>query len=421
MQIQLIKSEEGLILDLSGRLDAHWAETLDVELAGHIRGGARHLRLRMTHILFLSSAGIRILVKYFKEMARLNGTLQIREPSDAVRSVLELSGLGGLLAQEVEVSPEKEPARDPGQRREAGPLSLTVYSNPDGSPLLVRALGNPERLPETNYRAADMHTLEIKKNCMAIGLGALGDGFEDCKTRFGEFLAVGGAAICLPADGSGAPDYLLAAGGYQPQIQTLYSMAAEGEFSHFMHYECREEVPSVPLSVILRHGADILGARTVAMVMIGETSGLIGASLKRPPVAAESAPPLFAFPEIRSWLSFTPERVHAQSLALVVGFATCVPAPGEAPFLRPLGAEPEWLGHFHAAVFTYRALPKGMLNLPEMLSGVFESGRVQGLYHLLWDGRPISGVGESEFVRGAIWMGPATFSSQVSTPREVNS
>lgn len=422
MKIQRIVREDGLELDLAGRLDAYWAETLDVELADQIRTGARNLRLRMAAIIFLSSAGIRILVKYFKEMDRLKGTLQIVAPSEAVRTVLELSGLGGLLAQEASsVSAPEKSVADQNPRREAGPLSLTIYRNPTAPPLPVRALGDPERLPNANYRAGDMHTLAITNTCVAVGLGALGGGFEECKTRFGEFLAVGGAALCLPADGAGTPDYLLATGNYQPQTQLLHALVMEGEFSHFMHYETREGVPSVPLSCLVRQGAEILEAETFAMVMIGETTGLVGASLKRPPVAEESPQSLFDFPGIRAWLSFTPQRVHANSLAVVVGFATSIPNPGPSAFLRPFGPEPAWLGHFHAAPFSYRALPKGPLDLSATIPGLFESSRALGLHHLLWDGRPISGVGESEFVRGAIWMGPASLSTPVSVPREVHS
>ena len=36
----------------------------------------------------------------------------------------------------------------------------------------------------------------------------------------------------------------------------------------------------------------------------------------------------------------------------------------------------------------------------------FEHQTLQGVLHLLYDDRGISGAGESEFVRGACWVGP---------------
>jgi hypothetical protein len=43
--------------------------------------------------------------------------------------------------------------------------------------------------------------------------------------------------------------------------------------------------------------------------------------------------------------------------------------------------------------------------LPETVRSLFEDGGIQGVLHLLTDSRPVVGVGQSEFSRGACWMG----------------
>jgi hypothetical protein len=140
-------------------------------------------------------------------------------------------------------------------------------------------------------------------------------------------------------------------------------------------------------------------------VIVAETAGLVGAALRRSPAAekVESGAP-FAFPQIREWLSFTPERAFPRSLAVVVGIATRAADTRLEPFLRPLGATAFPAGHFHAAAFTYRALAKGPIELAPTIEAIFAGETLQGVLHLLGDDRP--GGDQSEFVRGACWIAP---------------
>jgi len=113
----------------------------------------------------------------------------------------------------------------------------------------------------------------------------------------------------------------------------------------------------------------------------------------------------FAFPGVRDWLSFTVERAHMHSTALVVGVAVRGEPGPLAPLVRPLGKEPSLQGHCHAAAFSYRPLPRGEIELRPTVASLFERQTLQGILHLLADYREAVGLGESEFVRGACWFG----------------
>jgi hypothetical protein len=76
-----------------------------------------------------------------------------------------------------------------------------------------------------------------------------------------------------------------------------------------------------------------------------------------------------------------------------------------AAHVRPLGADGQLVGHFHAAAFSFRPFKKGRLPLAETVRRLFEDTGVQGVLHLLHDARPVVGVGQSEFSRGACWIG----------------
>ena len=130
----------------------------------------------------------------------------------------------------------------------------------------------------------------------------------------------------------------------------------------------------------------------------------------KPAEAAARPGQRFEVPEVREWLSFSPERVYSRNLALIVGVARTVgsdqPASPVDPLLRPLDEEGVLWGHFHAAVFPYRPLKKRTLDLHESVREQFESGTIQDVLHLLRDDRSLAGVGESELLGGACWVSP---------------
>ena len=149
---------------------------------------------------------------------------------------------------------------------------------------------------------------------------------------------------------------------------------------------------------------DEAGGPVAGFVMVAESAGILGASLKRSPTAPGS---LFRYPEIRQWLSFSPVRSYSRSIAIIVGIAAQDPAPAAlASFVRPVSADPGLMGHFHAAAFGYHPLRKGYVELESLVKQLFDTGGLQGVLHMLTDDRPNVGAGESEFTRGACWIGP---------------
>ena len=58
------------VLAIAGRLDGYWADHLDTGLADAVREGHHRLRLDLSHVSFLSSAGIGVLVKFYKRLER---------------------------------------------------------------------------------------------------------------------------------------------------------------------------------------------------------------------------------------------------------------------------------------------------------------------------------------------------------------
>jgi len=407
VEITTERGGDAVELKVKGRLDAYWADHLSNALEEAIRGGADRIRLNLAEVSYMSSVGIRVLLKFFKQLQRIKGSFVVCNPSAAVESVLQLAGLEALLSGEPSLSGAAAGRGGTGRRIEHTTAALDVFDLAPAATLRCRLVGEPEHLLGCRFTAPQCRTVSFPATAFGVGLGAFGSAFADCRGRFGEFLAAGGAAAYLPTDGSNVPDYLAATGAFVPAVQVLYALVCEGAFAQLARFEAREH-GVVSLADLAELGLGIAGADAAGLVMVAESAGLVGAALRRSPATAAEGTAPFDHPQIREWLSFTPERAFPRSVALVVGVAARGEHVGLSALLRPLRAGGALAGHFHAAAFSYRPLQKGEIELVPTVSTLFEAETLEGVLHLLSDDRAISGAGQSEFVRGACWMAPIT-------------
>lgn len=403
MEIATRQSDERAEVTVRGRLDAYWSASLAGALDEIVRNGQHRIRLNLAGVTYMSSAGIRVLLRFHKQLQPINGALSISNPSEAVKTVLELAGLQVLL---------KEPAAEPGVARDSNAheieidgIAFEVHERQSNATLMCRAVGDPRRLMSGTFHAADCRTLAFAPSAFGVGLGAFGSGFEDCAARFGEFLAAGGAATYLPTDGSGVPDYMVAAGALVPEVRALYALACEGTFARLGRFE-QEDGSAVSLTRLTQAALRLAGSDSAGVVLVAESAGLVGASLRRSPATAASRVDFFDHPGVRERLSYSPERSYVRGLALIAGVATRAADSRLGNFVRPLGEDPALLGHLHAAAFSYQPVRKGDIELQPSIASLFEMQALHTVMHLIDDDREITGAGESELLRGAMWVGP---------------
>jgi len=405
MEIVTQQLGDALEVKVKGRLDNYWTEHLRGNLEEVIRGGAHGIRLNLSEISFLSSAGVGLLVKFHTQLKGIGGSFVITSPSERVKQVLDLCRLSTILL--AQATPAAPPVHKAEVRRFSSPAgSFEVMECSPGKALVCERIGDPGLLKGCRFGPADCQTVAFPPSTFGLGLGAFGNGFEDAQTRFGEFLAVGGSAAYLPTDGTNVPDFMVSSGKLVPEMNVLYGLRCEGGFTHLMRFETSSAEGPISLAELVRTALEISGAPAIGMVMVVESAGLVGAALRRSPTVAagvHDAP--FKYPEVRSWLSFSMERLYSRSLALVSGAAASSECAPLAPLLRPLGAEAWPQGHFHAAAFSYRPLQKGSIDLETTVTTLFETETLQGVLHLLTDDRVAAGPQQSEFVRGACWIG----------------
>ena len=416
--MEITQQLNGDVLDMraSGRIDGYWADHLERALADVVGAGHHRVRLDCADVVFMSSAGIAVLMKFRKELARIDGSFHVVNPSKPVATTLGLARLADLLIERQPAPAAAAPPAPAVRRRETGDAAFEIYELDSRATLTCRTIGDSRLLATGAF--TDAHPLDGgttpasalratagKPPAFAIGVGAFGDSFDDCRGRFGELLSVSGATVYQPADGTNVPDYLVARGELASDVRLLYGLTGSGRFSHVVRFEARTQGTPLALSTVLRGCLDVAGAPSIGIVFVAETIGLVGAALRRSPVVAPDDGDFFAHPGVRARLAFTAEPAFTRGVTLAAGVVSAMP-DGE---LRPLG--PGCAGHLHAAAFPFRAIKKGRIDLGETVSALFDADPPLGVLHLLHDDRAAAGAGESEFVRGACWLGPLTAGS----------
>lgn len=416
MQITSKITGDWLEMRVQGRLDNDSSNHLTNAINDAVRLGSHSVTLDLSEVNYISSAGIGALVKAYKQLQSIRGFFGVVEISPEGAEVIRLTGLAKmLLADRPKVrgstSTPSDTIQAPFRLSVQAGMTYELYDVCPDATLTCEVIGDSSRLSHDIFRGDQCQSVDFPAATLGLGLGAFGRDFADCRDRFGEFLSVAGAAAQQPTNATGKPDFQRVIGEFVPSVQMLYGLRCVGNFSQLVRFDRIAADGRLKLSAMVDQFLRLADTNIAAMVILAESAGLIGASLRHSPVAATSAASSrLAHPEIRRWLSFTPDQAYPHTLALVVGIVSRGVPSGSAkplaPLLRPLASSTDLQGHFHTAVFSYRPFKKRKLDLHDTVSALFETEDLQAVLHLLHDDREITGGGESEFVRGACWVGP---------------
>lgn len=84
------------ILKLEGRLDTMTAPDLEKTVKALI-GDVTEMEMDFSDLAYCSSAGLRVLLSAYKALTAKGGSLVIKNPTEAVRDVFEVTGLTDIL------------------------------------------------------------------------------------------------------------------------------------------------------------------------------------------------------------------------------------------------------------------------------------------------------------------------------------
>ena len=84
---------------ISGRVDGEMANQMEIAILNAVREGASQIFVNMANVNFLCSAGIRVLLQYWRQMKNGGKTLLVASPSAEVNSVLEMTGFRNMIVE----------------------------------------------------------------------------------------------------------------------------------------------------------------------------------------------------------------------------------------------------------------------------------------------------------------------------------
>ena len=85
------------IVTVEGRLDSSTASTLEENIAAAIARGATQMIIDFVRLEYISSAGLRVILKTAKELKRLDGKLVLCSMVDYIKEVFEIAGFSTFL------------------------------------------------------------------------------------------------------------------------------------------------------------------------------------------------------------------------------------------------------------------------------------------------------------------------------------
>ena len=94
----LISKQNDVVIAMPGeRLDTNTAPEVEKELEGVIEGGESKVVVDFSKTAYISSAGLRVLLKTAKTLKRKEGALALCNANEQIHEVLEISGFLTML------------------------------------------------------------------------------------------------------------------------------------------------------------------------------------------------------------------------------------------------------------------------------------------------------------------------------------
>ena len=98
MKLEYSELENGIrLIKLSGRLDMDGTNVIDTQFIKYCSGENVFVLVDLSHVNYLSSIGIPLLITTAKGMTSRGGRMGLLAPQPNVKSVLDLTGVSNML------------------------------------------------------------------------------------------------------------------------------------------------------------------------------------------------------------------------------------------------------------------------------------------------------------------------------------
>jgi anti-anti-sigma factor len=412
MEISTRSVGNALVVALEGQLDAYWAGETERELWSQLDQGYHWLVIDLAALTYLSSGGLRSLLRVHRRLADLGGKLALAAPQPYVRNVLDISGLTHAISI-YDTVPEAlaavaggQPVADIGwagaHEHQTAYGRYRVLAGAGGMGGL-RVVGSVDDLLYSRATPDLLTSLTLAEVGYGLAVGATAESAAAAVERLGELLALPGAIFWLPGDGRQTPDFLTGdLSGARLPVYWLNGLLLQGPPQFYVRCAAMDVEAGIALADLAH---DLLGVaaqqvqgaapQAIGIALRGDLAAMWGVGLKRAPCAGRAPAngrEISHRENIADWLHFPTEATfpgHAILGAGVIAAATSVGHPVAGCEWASIFGAPERLErpalrmHLHAAAF--RPVPDlgGTSTLDEESRHVATQGELVGVAHLL--------------------------------------
>ncbi|NNG00279.1 MAG: STAS domain-containing protein [Desulfobacteraceae bacterium] len=97
MEINEDKRNNIDIFSLKGRLDSNTSSNLETKIVDAMANGSKNIVINFEQLDYISSAGLRVILKATKDLKRTDGKIMLCAMQDYVKEVFEIAGFDTFL------------------------------------------------------------------------------------------------------------------------------------------------------------------------------------------------------------------------------------------------------------------------------------------------------------------------------------
>ena len=405
MNVRIDKRDGVSVVSLDGRLDGFGAKEAAEILPGLAKGALVVLDCRA--LTYLSSAGVRLLLAAHKAAAGSGGALVFAEVQPFCASVLEMSGLAGMIPVFANVEQAVHELRSRVSKGAAGEKCETAAGQFVFHPVGAGA-GTIDVLGDINNVVNCAITEELVagkpffETEYSLGLGALGARPEDYLPVMGEAIMLAGTMVWLPTDGNDTPDYMIPRkASTSVVLHTGFNASLRGGFNEFVEFTAPDGKPA-NIREIYRALFDLANERrfdfrgVIGLAMRAHIHEAFGAGITKSPLLARrpaNGKPITDPSNFGAWFESDTAPRHQGTTALVCGAGADLGADlsrldegrlRRMFYINPAnrGAATEVL-HNHAVFFNAAPAPGGSHDMDVEMRRVVDSAEFVDMRHLL--------------------------------------
>ncbi|WP_320174377.1 STAS domain-containing protein [Maridesulfovibrio sp.] len=254
MEITVHRHGDTVVVGMGGRIDAFGAGELERTLKNILTDEELAcMAFDMTDVRYLSSAGIRSIVRTMKILHRRNGALAICALCSYCRNVLDTAGMLSSL----NIFPSRSEAMtflqsvqwerqalDNWESMETAdsPIGKFRFVPGENSPSELKVIGSIADIFHSRIDESRIFSRGFSQTEYSIGVGGLGDTPDDYMKVLGSMITIGGTMAWLPTDGHDLADFLIPRNDTgSVMIRTPFNLTLSGGFNEYIMFESTEE------------------------------------------------------------------------------------------------------------------------------------------------------------------------------------